>query len=157
MKKSLTIVLGLFCICGLLSAQEMQDKGQRGNKDRSAKMAEKQLSKIKEGVTQIIEKFDTDKDGTLSTTEKESMKSTLESAKEIIKLSRVYELVSVVDTDGNLVISDEEAKEAPKKIGDFLKARRAEMTKAREGNRQGKRGNNNENRPPKPEEEPIED
>ncbi|MFA6815466.1 MAG: hypothetical protein WCS73_04140 [Lentisphaeria bacterium] len=155
MKKTLTIVLGLFCICGLLSAQEAPEKAQRGGKDRSAKMAEKQLTRIKDGATKIIEKFDTDKDGTLSAAEKEGLETTIENAKEVLKMYRVYEIIKVVDTDGNLVISDEEAKEAPKKIGDFLKARRQEMGKDKQGGNREKK--QQRERRPEPEPEPEEE
>ncbi|MFA6815467.1 MAG: hypothetical protein WCS73_04145 [Lentisphaeria bacterium] len=85
------------------------------------------INSMKQNTTKIIAKFDLDKDGTLNETEKAAMEKTFADSEEVFFLSRSYNEIKAIDANGDLIISDEETQDAPKKLQNYYKTRRTQM------------------------------
>jgi len=124
MKKFLTMTALL--ISGLLLAEEaatapakdkapeakpvappqMQREGGRGG---NPQMQENMIKRMRENASLLLKKFDADGDGKLNDAEKAALEKDMKLVEELFPLSITYKRLKVVDKDGDLQISDEEA------------------------------------------------
>ena len=122
MKKFLTMTALL--ISGLLLAEEapakekaadvakpvappqMQREGRRGG---NPQMQENMIKRMRESSAVLLKKYDADGDGKLNDAEKAALEKDMKLVEELFPLSITYKRMKVIDKDGDLVISDEEA------------------------------------------------
>ncbi|MDD3952570.1 MAG: hypothetical protein PHY82_01495 [Lentisphaeria bacterium] len=122
MKKFLTMTALL--ISGLLLAEEapakekvadvakpvappqMQRAGRRGG---NPQMQENMIKRMRENAAALLKKYDADGDGKLNDAEKAALEKDMKLVEELFPLSITYKRMKVIDKDGDLVISDEEA------------------------------------------------
>lgn len=125
MKKFLTMTALL--ISGLLLAEEVpaaaeekaadtakpagQQRIQPGGRHRGAapQIQENMIKRMRESASVLLKKYDADGDGKLNDAEKAALAKDMKLVEELFPLSITYKRIQVIDKDGDLQISEEEA------------------------------------------------
>jgi hypothetical protein len=118
MKKLLT--LSALLIGGLLLADEAAaDKGKTAEEAKPARpvmqrggnpqVREAMIERLREGAATLLKKYDADGDGKLNEAEKAALEKDMQLVEELFPLSVTYKRLQIIDKDGDLQISDEEA------------------------------------------------
>lgn len=123
MKKFLTLVALL--IGGLLLAEEapakekaveevkpaarpqMRREGRRAG--GNPQMQENMIKRMRENAAVLLKRYDADGDGKLNDAEKAALEKDMKLVEELFPLSVAYKRLKVIDKDGDLQISEEEA------------------------------------------------
>lgn len=152
MKKIL--MLGLLGACCLGFAQDAapadapppppaarQDGPGRGPGPGGAEFVERLQTFAKE----LVALYDQNGDGKLDEAEKAAMEKELADIERKARLARFYPQIKAIDTDGDMIISPEEAAESQTKLREFQRQRMEERR-----NRPGADERGPGNRPPRP-------
>lgn len=131
-----------------------QMRRERERKGGAPAMQENMIKRMRENAAVLLKKYDADGDGKLNETEKAALEKDMKLVEELFPLSITYKRVKLVDKDGDLQISDEEAANMD------LGAMRENMQRNRGGVRPNRpvrpTPRNPENRKEKPEAAPEE-
>jgi len=91
--------------------------GQPGNRPNHAnmreQMLERQRKRLETSAKEIIEAYDTNKDGKLDEAEKAAMKAEFAKVEKITRLARDYRIIERLDANGDMVLTPEEFEKLP--------------------------------------------
>jgi len=113
-----------------------QMRPERGRRGGAPAMKENIIKRMRESAATLVKKYDADGDGKLNETEKAALEKDMKLVEELFPISITYKRLKVIDKDGDLQISDEEADNLD------MEAIREKM--------QRNRGNMGPNRPERP-------
>lgn len=133
MKKIL--MLGLMGACCMGFAQDAvpadappPPAGRRGGPGPNAPAF---IERLQSSAKELLALYDKNGDGKLDEAEKAAMDKELTDIEEKARLARFYQQIKAIDTDGDMVISPEEAAEAPAKLQEMQRKRMEEMRRNR--------------------------
>lgn len=159
MKKIL--MLGLMGACCMGFAQDAAPAdapppaGRRGGPGPNAPAF---IERLQSSAKELLALYDKNGDGKLDEAEKVAMDKELADIEVKARLARFYQQIKAIDTDGDMVISPEEAAEAPTKMQEFQRKRMEEMRRNRPGRPgapgEGERGPRRRQGPPREGEQP---
>ena len=115
----------------------VQREGRGGG--NNPQVREAMIARLREGTATLLKKYDADGDGKLNEAEQAALEKDMQLVEELFPLSVTYKRLKIVDKDGDLQISDEEAANID------MEALRGNMQRSRVGLRQDQ-----ENRPARP-------
>lgn len=154
MKKIL--MLGLMGACCMGFAQDAAPAGRRGGPGPNAPAF---IERLQSSAKELLALYDKNGDGKLDEAEKAAMDKELADIEVKARLARFYQQIKAIDTDGDMVISPEEAAEAPTKLQEFQRKRMEEMRRNRPGRPgapgEGERGPRRRQGPPAAGEQPA--
>lgn len=81
------------------------------------------IERLKQSAAELLEMYDTDKDGKLSAEEKAVMEREMAEAERKARLARDYMRIKVIDVDGDLVISPEEEENSQQRLREAARKR----------------------------------
>lgn len=103
------------------------------------------IERLQTSAKEILALYDLNGDGKLDEAEKAAMEKEFADIEKKARLARFYPQIKAIDTDGDMVISPEEAAEAPTKLREHQQKRIQERQ-----NRPGVDERGPRNRPPRP-------
>lgn len=96
---------------GDAAAPQPRPEGGRGQMQQ--RMIENMKKRLADSSADILERWDKDGDGKLSAEEFKLAEADIDEARKTVQLSRTLDILKKVDTNGDFVISDEEAAKLP--------------------------------------------
>ncbi len=125
--------------------------GQPGNRPDHANMREQMLERQKKrldvAAKEIVEAYDTNKDGKLDEAEKAAMKADFAKVEKTARLARDYRIIERLDANGDMVLTAEEFEKLPQTFGrDGMRPPMGGPRPPRDGNRPPRGGGQ---RPPR--------